>query len=90
MPFQLINVGTRANASDGDPLRTALQKVNDNFRKLANVGPINGTALVITSRTANTDSNLAMTWSASNNTSLISSTSRTNGNIQIAPRGIAG
>jgi hypothetical protein len=87
MPFQLINVGTRANASDGDPLRTALQKVNDNFRKLANVGPINGTALVITSRTANTDSNLAMTWSASNNTSLISSTSLTNGNIQIAPRG---
>jgi hypothetical protein len=86
MPFQLINVGTRPNASDGDPLRLALQKVNDNFRRLANVGPING--VIISGITANTDSNLAMTWSAGNSTSLISSTSLTNGNIQIVPRGI--
>lgn len=88
MPYQLINVGTRPNASDGDPLRVALQKVNDNFRKLANVGPINGAALVLTAQTANLDSNLSMTWSASNSTSIISSTSRTNGNIQLSPRGI--
>lgn len=87
MPFQLINVGTRPNASDGDPLRVALTKINDNFRRLANVGPINGTALFISSTTPNTDSNLSMTWSASNSTSIISSTSLTNGNIQLSPRG---
>jgi hypothetical protein len=88
MPFQLVNVGTRPNASDGDPLRVALTKINDNFRRLANVGPINGTALFISRTTPNTDSNISMTWSASNSTTVISSTSLTNGNIQIAPRGI--
>ena len=87
MPFQLINVGTAPNSNDGDPLRVALQKVNDNFLALANVGPINGAAEVLTAASGNTDANIAMTWSASNSTSIIGSTSRTNGNIRISPRG---
>ena len=52
MPFQLINVGTAPNSNDGDPLRVALQKVNDNFLALANVGPINGACLLYTSDAA--------------------------------------
>ena len=29
-----INIGTSANKGDGDPLRTAFDKVNDNFDEL--------------------------------------------------------
>jgi hypothetical protein len=31
---QTINLGTSANKGDGDPLRTAFDKVNDNFDEL--------------------------------------------------------
>lgn len=31
MAKQTINLGTSANKGDGDPLRTAFDKVNDNF-----------------------------------------------------------
>lgn len=31
MPIQTINIGTSANDGTGDPLRTAFQKVNNNF-----------------------------------------------------------
>jgi hypothetical protein len=31
MPLQTINIGTSANDGTGDPLRTAFDKVNDNF-----------------------------------------------------------
>jgi hypothetical protein len=31
---QTINLGTSANKGDGDPLRTAFDKINDNFDEL--------------------------------------------------------
>lgn len=34
MAKQTINLGTSANSGGGDPLRTALQKVNENFDEL--------------------------------------------------------
>ena len=34
MAKQLINIGTSANKGDGDPLRTAFDKINDNFNEL--------------------------------------------------------
>lgn len=34
MAKQIINVGTAANSKNGDPLRTAFQKVNANFTEL--------------------------------------------------------
>lgn len=34
MAKQLINLGTSANSGDGDPLRTAFDKINDNFNEL--------------------------------------------------------
>jgi len=34
MAKQTINVGTAANSKNGDPLRTAFQKVNSNFDEL--------------------------------------------------------
>jgi hypothetical protein len=34
MPKQTINIGSTANDGTGDPLRTAFQKINDNFAEL--------------------------------------------------------
>ena len=34
MAKQIINIGTAANSKNGDPLRTAFQKVNSNFDEL--------------------------------------------------------
>lgn len=35
MAIQTINIGTSKNKGDGDPLRTAFEKVNANFAELA-------------------------------------------------------
>ena len=34
MAIQIINIGSSANKGDGDPLRTAFKKINDNFAEL--------------------------------------------------------
>ena len=34
MAIQTINIGTSANKGDGDPLRTAFKKINENFAEL--------------------------------------------------------
>jgi hypothetical protein len=36
MAKQTINIGSSANRGDGDPLRTAFRKVNENFTELYN------------------------------------------------------
>ena len=36
MAKQTINIGTSANDGTGDPLRTAMDKTNDNFTELYN------------------------------------------------------
>jgi len=50
MARQTINIGTSANKGDGDPLRTAFDKINDNFSELYagnNVDPANTAANLI-------------------------------------------
>ena len=50
MAKQSINLGTSANKGDGDPLRTAFDKINDNFNELYagnNVDPANTAANLI-------------------------------------------
>jgi len=44
MSQQVINVGNVANDGDGDPLRTAFIKANENFTTLFNIGGISGIA----------------------------------------------
>ncbi len=39
MAKQTINVGTSANKGDGDPLRTAFTKINQNFTEVY-LGPV--------------------------------------------------
>jgi hypothetical protein len=34
MAIQIINIGSSANKGDGDPLRTAFEKINENFAEL--------------------------------------------------------
>ena len=34
MTKQIINIGSSANKGDGEPLRTAFDKINDNFSEL--------------------------------------------------------
>lgn len=36
MAQQTINIGSSVNKGDGDPLRTAFAKINDNFTELYN------------------------------------------------------
>ncbi len=52
MAKQVINIGTTANDGTGDPLRTAFDKVNDNFTELydddaADVNSVNGATGVV-------------------------------------------
>ena len=52
MAKQVINIGTTANDGTGDPLRTAFDKVNDNFTELYNddagdVDSVNGATGVV-------------------------------------------
>lgn len=42
MAIQTINIGTSANKGDGDPLRTAFKKINENFAEL---NPLTGAKL---------------------------------------------
>lgn len=42
MVQQVINVGNVANDGDGDPLRTAFIKTNQNFTELFNIGGVSG------------------------------------------------
>ena len=42
MTQQVIDVGNVANDGQGDPLRTAFQKSNDNFTELYNIGGLTG------------------------------------------------
>jgi hypothetical protein len=39
MAQQVINIGTAANDGSGDPLRSAFDKINDNFSELYAKGP---------------------------------------------------
>ena len=39
MAKQTINIGSSANDGTGDPLRTAFDKINDNFTELYNASP---------------------------------------------------
>jgi len=59
MAKQVINIGTTANDGTGDPLRSAFDKVNDNFTELYSddAGDVNsivaGTAISVSSATGN-------------------------------------
>jgi hypothetical protein len=84
MAKQTVNIGTSENAGDGDPLRTAFTKINDNFIEVYNKGPV-GTNLTISGNTVqagNTDGNVTLMPNGTGNVvisdnNIIIATSRT-------------
>jgi len=60
MTMQTINIGTLANDGAGDPLRTAFQKVNNNFSELYSAAVLTSTATT----TGNTSSQIVFQTSA--------------------------
>jgi hypothetical protein len=68
MARQTINVGTSPNAKDGDPIRSAFQKVNANFTELYNTA---GADVQIPTQTGNngkylTTNGTTLSWSSIN------------------------
>lgn len=61
MTMQTINIGTLANDGAGDPLRTAFQKVNNNFSELYSAAVLTSTATT----TGNTSSQIVFQTAAS-------------------------
>ena len=57
MAKQTINIGSAANDGTGDPLRTAFDKINDNFNEVyAEIGGDTGNDILISGSTISTDS----------------------------------
>ncbi len=70
MTQQIINLGTSANAGDGDNLRSAMDKTNDNFTEVYTAGPV-GSNIAITNNSitsTNTNGNISL---ATNGTGVI-------------------
>ena len=62
MAKQTVNIGVSANDNTGDPLRTAFDKLNDNFDEVYAAGPV-GTNITISSNTiasTNTNGNIEL------------------------------
>ena len=53
MAKQTVNIGVSANDNTGDPLRTAFDKLNDNFDEVYAAGPV-GTNITVSSNTIET------------------------------------
>jgi hypothetical protein len=63
MAQQIIDIGATANDGQGDPLRNAMDKVNDNFTEVYTAGPV-GSNVRITNNSVvstNTNGNIAIT-----------------------------
>ena len=53
MAQQIINVGSQPDNGDGDPLRTAFVKTNENFTEIYQAGPV-GSNIQIANNTIST------------------------------------
>jgi hypothetical protein len=62
MAKQTINIGSSANDGQGDPLRTAMDKINDNFDEVYAAGPVSSNIKIANSTitTTNTNGNLIL------------------------------
>jgi len=60
--YEIINVGSAPNDGQGDPLRTAFEKINNNFAVTFNTGIFNTTKVVTFGNTSQT----IFSWPANN------------------------
>ena len=57
MAKQTINIGSSANDGTGDQLRTAFDKVNDNFDEVYTAGPVGSNIAVATNTISSSNTN---------------------------------
>ena len=57
MAQQIINLGTSANAGDGDNLRSAMDKTNDNFTEVYTAGPVGSNITISNNSITSTNTN---------------------------------
>jgi hypothetical protein len=57
MAQQIINLGTSANAGDGDNLRSAMDKTNDNFTEVYTAGPVGSNITIANNSITSTNTN---------------------------------
>ena len=57
MARQIINIGSSANDGTGDPLRTAFDKINDNFQEVYGAGAAGTNIDISTNTIASTNTN---------------------------------
>jgi hypothetical protein len=78
MTQQVIDVGNVANDGQGDPLRTAFIKTNDNFTELYNIGGISGIANGTSNISIVEDSTVSISSANVANVFVVSGTGATN------------
>ena len=57
MAQQIIDLGTSANAGDGDNLRSAMDKTNDNFTEVYTAGPVGSNISITNNSISSTNTN---------------------------------
>ncbi len=78
MTQQVIDVGNVANDGQGDPLRTAFTKTNNNFTELYNIGGISGIANGTSNISIVEDSTVSISAANVANVFVVSGTGATN------------
>lgn len=64
MAKQTINIGSSANSRNGDPLRTAFDKVNQNFSELYNMGVGGGASVTVGGTPPETPTEGSLWWNS--------------------------
>ena len=79
MAKQTINIGTTANDGTGDPLRTAFDKINDNFTELYNASPATAQVTISGNQISANESNADLVLSGSGTGDVVAGAVRIHG-----------
>ena len=79
MAKQTINIGSSANDGTGDPLRTAFDKINDNFTELYNASPATAQVTISGNQISANESNADLVLSGSGTGDVVAGAVRIHG-----------
>ena len=65
MAKQTVQIGTTTNDNTGDPLRTAFDKINDNFDEIYIAGPVSSNVTISSNTVSTSTGDLTMTADSS-------------------------
>ena len=66
MAKQTVQIGTTTNDNTGDPLRTAFDKINDNFDEIYIAGPVSSNVTISSNTVSTSTGDLTITADSSN------------------------